>query len=201
MFESAKERLSRLQSDVLKRPIQTDIEFEAAGRILAETKTFRKEWDVATKDVRQATKAAHAAACKLYTDIDGPLKVVEAAIIPMLDLYQRREEIARKKREAEMTKQAKAEAKAAGVPVPPGFSMTAPKLTAPDGLTRRVTWSAQVVDKMALVKAVAAGKVPLAYLDVNQRVLDMQASALKSEMAIPGVKAVEQASYSASARR
>src|SRR3990167_901847 len=42
------------------------------------------------------------------------------------------------------------------------------------GVTTRTTWAAELVDKMTLVKAVAAGTVPLIALDVNQKFLNQQ---------------------------
>jgi hypothetical protein len=44
---------------------------------------------------------------------------------------------------------------------------------------------------MALVKAVAAGTQPLALLEPNMPALNKMATALKSAMNIPGVKAEE----------
>lgn len=77
-----------------------------------------------------------------------------------------------------------------GVPVvtAPVLADTKPKVT---GITRRSTWSGEVVDKMELIKAVAEGRAPATLLDVNTTVLNQMARALKSEMAYPGVRAVE----------
>lgn len=61
-----------------------------------------------------------------------------------------------------------------------------PKVT---GVSTTTTWYAEITDKMTLIKAVAAGHAPMAFLDVNMKVLNAQAKALKSEMIIPGVKA------------
>ncbi|HEU4401903.1 MAG TPA: hypothetical protein VFT43_07335, partial [Candidatus Polarisedimenticolia bacterium] len=57
------------------------------------------------------------------------------------------------------------------------------------GVTFRDAWKARVDDAMALVKAVAEGKAPLAYLTVNQAALDAQARVLKGELRVPGVVA------------
>lgn len=65
--------------------------------------------------------------------------------------------------------------------------------TTPTGFgnaTRR-TWSAEVTDLMALVKAVAAGQVPVQALDANTVFLNGQARMLKAALAYPGVRAVE----------
>ena len=60
-----------------------------------------------------------------------------------------------------------------------------------DGLSYRENWSADVTDKLALIKAVAEGKAPLAYVEANYAVLNQAARSLKQELnGIPGVKAV-----------
>ena len=61
---------------------------------------------------------------------------------------------------------------------------------APSRLTAgREIWSAEVTNLMALVKAVAEGKQPIAYLLPNMTALNGQAKSLKQHMAIPGTKA------------
>jgi hypothetical protein len=65
--------------------------------------------------------------------------------------------------------------------------------TTPTGFgnaTRRV-WGAEVTDLMALVKAVAAGTVPIQAIEANSVFLNQQARALKSALQYPGVRAVE----------
>jgi hypothetical protein len=65
--------------------------------------------------------------------------------------------------------------------------------TTPNGFgnaTRR-TWGAEVTDLMALVKAVAAGTVPIQAIEANTVFLGQQARALKSALQYPGVRAVE----------
>lgn len=57
-----------------------------------------------------------------------------------------------------------------------------------EGLSKRQNWKFEVVDLLALVKAVAAGQIPLAALEANTVFLGQQARSLKSEMKYPGVK-------------
>jgi hypothetical protein len=66
------------------------------------------------------------------------------------------------------------------------------------GVSTRKVWRAEVIDKLALIKAVAAGRVPEALLEVNMVVLNAQARALKSAMNYPGVKAVAEGTIAAS---
>lgn len=65
--------------------------------------------------------------------------------------------------------------------------------TTPGGygqFTRKV-WNAEVVDMLVLVKAVAAGQVPIQALQADKVFLNSQARSLKGAMAYPGVRAVE----------
>lgn len=65
--------------------------------------------------------------------------------------------------------------------------------TTPTGFgnaTRR-TWGAEVTDLMALVKAVAAGIVPIQAIEANTVFLNGQARMLKQALAYPGVRSIE----------
>lgn len=71
-------------------------------------------------------------------------------------------------------------------------SVYIPKTTpAGFGAATRRTWSAEVVDLMNLVKAVAVGAVPIQALEANAVYLNGQARMLKSALNYPGVRAVE----------
>ena len=50
-------------------------------------------------------------------------------------------------------------------------------------------WRAEVIDLLALVRAVAAGTAPLAALLPNQEFLDQAATRDRDALALPGVKA------------
>lgn len=74
-------------------------------------------------------------------------------------------------------------------------AMTVPPIALPgrpevSGISRRETWSAEVTDMRALVRGVAEGNVPLAAIEANQKFLNGQARALRSELRYPGVRAV-----------
>lgn len=72
--------------------------------------------------------------------------------------------------------------------VQPVVEKATPKV---EGICYREVWSAEIVDLLALVKAVAAGQAPLAYVQANQPALSQAARAIKQELnRIPGVKAV-----------
>jgi len=80
----------------------------------------------------------------------------------------------------------------------------APVIAAPatrvSGISSRENWSAQVTDKAALVKAAAENPAYLAYLEPDMKSLNALARAQKNALAIPGVKAVNQAGLSVRGR-
>lgn len=70
-------------------------------------------------------------------------------------------------------------------------TVTLPKTTPKvEGLVFSERWHAEVHDLMALVRAVAAGNAPLNFLVADMVSLNKQAQSLKSNLNIPGVKAV-----------
>lgn len=63
-----------------------------------------------------------------------------------------------------------------------------------EGVHLRVTYKAFVEDFSLLISEVAAGRQPTSLLLPNEKVLNGMATALKSELRIPGVKIIENAS-------
>jgi hypothetical protein len=61
-----------------------------------------------------------------------------------------------------------------------------------DGMASRTNWKANVVNLKALALAVGTGKAPLNLIEANLPALNRLATALKKEMAIPGVEAVSE---------
>lgn len=62
-----------------------------------------------------------------------------------------------------------------------------PVMERAEGTSYREIWSAEVVDLMTLVSAVAAGQAPIAYLMPNTAALNATARAMKGAVKIPGV--------------
>ncbi|HUX54239.1 MAG TPA: hypothetical protein VMV56_07490 [Williamwhitmania sp.] len=71
--------------------------------------------------------------------------------------------------------------------VPIVSARTAAPVEKVQGISTRETWKAEVVNKMMLIKAVASGKVPMEYLDVNMSALNKVMAATKGAIVIPGV--------------
>lgn len=82
--------------------------------------------------------------------------------------------------------------------VAPTVQVDVPKVA---GLSTRKAYKAKVIDLMALVKAIAEGKAPVAYVLANEQVLNKMAAALKEQMSIPGVELEEDTIKSSKAVR
>lgn len=82
--------------------------------------------------------------------------------------------------------------------VVPAIAVVEP--TKVSGIAMRETWSALVLDPNALVKAIAAGTVPMQAFEPNMKFLNNQAKALKKDLAYPGVRAVRETGIAAGSR-
>lgn len=70
-----------------------------------------------------------------------------------------------------------------------------------DGMATVTTWHAEVVNLKELFLAIGQGRCPLAYGDPNMPALNSQATHLKKEMRIPGVRAVSETKSRPTGRR
>ena len=160
--------------------------------------------------VIEAAHKAHKAACDqkkaLYAPFEAAKKIIDSKQIAWYRAEQARAAEERRKAEEEARKKAEEEALARaqelqdmGMNEAAEEAISQPvvieKVTVAEpvragGESFRETWKAEVVDLMALVKAVAAGTQPLAYLEANMPVLNKAASMFKGSVQIPGVKIV-----------
>lgn len=176
-------------------------------------KTASDKWDALTGPAKAKSYEAYQAALRLHDDLikelDGARKELKQKCIGF-DTEQERlrreeqrrlEEEARKQAEDEQISAAIA-AEAEGdtasaqaiidepVYVPPVSVPKAP--VQPSRLTAgRSVWSAEVLNLMELVKAVATGTAPITFILANEVALNQTARAMKSAMKVPGVRAVE----------
>lgn len=160
--------------------------------------------------VIEAAHKAHKAACDqkkaLYAPFEAAKKIIDAKQIAWYRAEQARAEEERRKAEEEARKKAEEEALARaqelqdmGMNEAAEEAISQPvvieKVTVAEpvragGESFRETWKAEVVDLMSLVKAVAAGLQPLAYLEANMPTLNKAASMFKGTTQIQGVKIV-----------
>lgn len=185
--------------------ISTQPQYESACHLLLDVKDGLKECDKAFDDDIKRWYDGHKAAIATKARYQAPFKQVEAIIKPKISAYM--DEQARLRREAEAKAQQEAqlaaavEAESAGdaqqaeeilngqgtMFVPPVMLPPAAKVA---GVSSREVWRAEVVDLMALIRAVASGQVPSNVLEANTTVLGGLARSLKGNLRIPGVRPV-----------
>lgn len=164
--------------------IESDADLEWAGQFQTTLKEKRKEIEAFFKSEIEAAHMLHKRLCgklKRFTDpIDAALAITSPGIGAYIKTRQAQEKM-------EQEKAAKVADKK-GLPPPP--PTTAP-FVAPKGITATTRWEAEIVDMMALVKAVAAKKVPIVAVEPNTKFLNQQATSLKELLDFPGVKVKE----------
>ena len=193
--------------------------YAKAGETLRRLKTKQKELDSTRKDITQPMEQAKKKIIELFKGPLGMIADAEAIIKRKMLAYDA--EIERKRREVEAKEQEKARKKQEKLEAraelareqgkeekADDLEMQADEVSIPvvaavqpksEGTHTTTTWSAEVTDKMALIKAVAEGRAPEAMLDVNMPTANKMAKALKEEMKFDGLKAVAKKSLSARA--
>lgn len=205
-----------ITSQASKLSIRTQGDYETAAGLRAAMKKMLSEADATRKSITSPLDQAKKAVMDLFrpieTKLDNGIRHVDSLLVDYTDkqekirreaeekLRKEAEEKERKERErleerakkaADKGNEEKAEElwqKAAEVQVV--APTLAPTYQKAPGLSYREDWSAEVVDLMALVKAVAAGKAPVNFLTANTTVLNAQARATKNSLSFDGVKFV-----------
>ncbi len=194
-------------------------QYEAA---VAELKAIKAKFNEVDGHRKELKKPLDEAVTKLQAFFRSPLDFLiraESILKRKVLAYQQEQEIIRRKEQAKLDEAARkeqaklaeqaAKAAAAGkvekaellqqratTVVAHTVVREAPKVS---GLSTRKTYSAEVTDLQALVKAVAEGRAPLSFLQANYTVLNQQARSLKTEFVCDGVKVIESDSLAASA--
>jgi hypothetical protein len=208
--------IETLQNQALSIPeqariltIQTPDQYIAAGELLKSIKLLRAEIDQTFDPIISAAYAAHKEAVAQKKKVDAPLLEAEGIIKPRVAAYLSEQERLRREEELRLQKQAQeeeerrqvenaailddlGETEAANqlldetVIAPP---VVLPKLTPKvSGISTSQRYSAEVVNLLELVKAVAAGKAPIQCLKADTVFLNRQAVAMRQSMAYPGVR-------------
>jgi len=189
--------------------IKNQIGYDKANDFLKAIKGLQVKVRETFRPIIEKAHLAHKEAVnKEKEHLEPLLKAEELVKTKMVDFYQEQERIRqaeqrkleaeaeRKRQEAlkkaeearengQEVKADKYENKAAEI-VAPTLAPTIDKGSTV--ITKR--YHAEVVDLMALVKAVASGKAPLSLIEANMPVLNAQARALKETMSYPGVKVI-----------
>lgn len=184
LFRSPKEYLEQAES-VLKRAItgwtvkQEQLAAEARAKAEAEARAERERLEALQRqqDEEAARKLADAQAAAQAGDDEAAKRLKAEADAAAI--------------------QAQATTAAAHV-VTIAPTVAAPVAAA--GISKRVTYSAEVTDLLALVKAVAEGKAPIEAVQADAKFLGAQARAFKKQGELyPGVQSVATASVAARA--
>lgn len=185
-------------------------QYSGAGERLKGIMSLKKKVNETFDPIISKAHAAHKEAVLQKKNHEGPLIEAEGLYKrAMLGFQQEQERIrretqakleeeARKEREKLEARAAKAEEKgksekaeelrtqAATVPTPV-VQIETPRVS---GVSTRETYKAEVTDLMLLVKAVAAGTVPLGAIEASTTFLNGQARLQKTALQYPGVKVV-----------
>lgn len=189
------------RNELLKCPVGditvTDqASYEAAGRLLVEIATVKKNIKACFAEPKKKAQEAHKAICTLENELVAKASGPETAIRQEMERWYAAEqkriaaERERQRQEAEQAARLAAEAEAAGdtetameavalAAITESTVTAAPKAA---GVTMRKVWEAVVTDK---------SKVPLEYMEVNMSALNAIAKATKGSINIPGVEFVE----------
>ena len=218
VLETPEAKRKREESLVLFRDAQLAVvesqeTYDAGTEAAQKIRNLRKFFSALLDPIIKAQDYAHKVALESKRSVDQPLVNAELIWKQKLtgyELQQRRiEEETRRRKDAEHEQRQKemadamaADAKAKGATKaeqaaivdevvsepPPPVQSTFTRSTA---VSSRETWTGEVTNFMELVKAVAAKKVGLNVLKVNQSALNGLATANKNQLSVPGVKAVK----------
>jgi len=199
--------------------IDNNDDYEDCGLLLKRVKVTSNELDLKRKSITRPLDEAKKNTMALFKPVlDALASIEKSAKRKMIDyqteqerkareLQAKQEAAARKEREKLEERALKHESKGReeraarlreeaelnnAAPVPP--SMPVAKAA---GVSTREIWKVEVVDKMALIKAVAAGQAPMAALEVSTKFLGQQVKSLKGEYNLPGTRGYTEKSLAA----
>lgn len=189
--------------------VKTAEDYMAAGELLKTIKGIRAEIDATFDPIIEKAHASHKEAISQKRKVEMPLAEAEAILKPRIAAWMAEQERLRK--EAEMLAQRKAQEEAERLQLeeaallheigetelansrleekplvaPVILPKSVPKVT---GVSMTKRYSAVVVSLMDLIKAVAAGKVPIQAVKADEVFLNRQAVAMKDALQYPGVR-------------
>ena len=188
--------------------VQNQEGYNAAGAYLLRVKEVRKKLTDALEPFVQSAHKAWKDARKRADEFYNPVDEAEAIVKPAMATWweQEERERLRKQQEADLEAQKREQDRIVAEAVKASENgneaaaeaiLDQPVIVAPvvmpsvsqvKGVSMREVWQYEVTNLMELVKAVAAGKVPLGALQANAMFLGQQARSLKGECRYPGVR-------------
>lgn len=207
----------KLLADAKSFQITTAHEYDLAGTDLKRIKDRMRELDAQRKELTRPLDAAKKKIMDFFRKPEQFLKDAESVYKrSMLSFQAEQQRKAREEqerlrrlqqaeqerlaREAEALEQAGDHATANAIIEQ---AATMPEAIVPveqvkvDGVKTRTTWTAELIDKQAVIKAVAEGEIPMVALEVNMTFFRQQAVSLKDAFNYPGIKAVAKQSIAA----
>lgn len=190
--------------------------YNMAAGLVKQIRTLIAQVKEHHKPIKQATDKAHTEAVAAEKRMLEPLHRADATVTAEITRWDVERERERKESQAKADAEARrladlaatAEAKAAkangadqkvvdailAAPVPVPTPIVPPTYDRAEGMSTRQTWHAEVVDIIALCRAVAEGKASTELVLPNMPNLNKLASAMKTTFNIPGVRAVPKTS-------
>ncbi len=181
--------------------IETLEQANVTAGYLKRVRECRKKIETRIGPIRDNAHATWKGIIALINEIDARPKEIELACRRMLDAWDEIEQ--RRVAEAQAAEDEKARQASIAEKLAEGDSRGAKAIqsgkvavvstvvVAPpakvQGTSRTVTYKADVVDFIALLRACAAGRAPSQYIMANQQVLDGVARSTKGTITIPGV--------------
>jgi hypothetical protein len=191
--------------------ITSDADFQDAAVTLREIASRLKDIDEERRRLTQPLDESKRRIMDLFRpaleQLDRAQRLVKACIADWTQQQERARRLreaeeaeAARKRAAQLQAQAERAAAAGHHEKAAALEGAADNITPPEipepakapGVSTRESWSAKVVDVVALIQAVAAGTVPAEALSVDMTFLNRMARALKGSLNYPGVEAVKE---------
>ena len=188
--------------------ITDDILYVQAGELLKSLKGLQIQINETFDAPIRAAHAAHKAVLAAKDKHMAPVAEAERIVKPKLAVYAQEQETRRleeqKRLEAESRKKSEDEALAQAIEAENSGNKAAaeallsspiqtppvvlPKQTKINGVYFRTKWSGTVTDKMALIKAVAAGQAPAGLLSENPTAIRQFAESTQGAACVPGIR-------------
>lgn len=172
----------RAEEEAVRRKLEDE-----ARKREAEAAAARAKAEAEAEEARRRAQLAEEARRK--AEAEGNAKAAAQAAAEAAKLNQQ----AQAKLESGEAKAAAIETQAAATrEAAAGITSSGPAAVAgPKGFSQRSVYGYEIVDFMALVKAVAAGEQPATFLQVNETVLRQYAQAVKTGFKVPGCRLTE----------
>jgi hypothetical protein len=180
-----------------KLAITDDISLSIGNELLLSIKDLRKQIADTFDPIIRKAHEAHKAAVGAKKDAEAPLVQAEGIVKPAISGYMAALAAAIEAEDAGASPEEVQAIVEAPVYVPPPVAPPPPKLS---GVSIRKVVKFEVTDLRALIKAIAAGQVPIEAVKPNDVVIGAQARSLRTSLRWPGVKVWEEPSVAAGRR-